>query len=324
MHSREARAQRLPDTTGSRIKEQAMNALLGESSNPGPRKPMVELSARFYLGVMFPVLATLMLANAVPACVAATSQPVSQAAAQPLVDKFVLDDTIQPVSADQVARALTRANSDGAAALLIEINTPGGLVDSMRRMAGGILSSRTPVILYVAPNGARAASAGFFLLEAADVAAMAPGTNAGAAHVVFEMGKPDQTMAEKAENDAEAFLRSYVSPRKRNVDAAIAAVKSSKSYSAEEALAQHLIDLTASSDAELLSALDGREITRLDGTRQVLHLANARIELVKPTLREGLLDRLVDPNIALLLLVAGALLIYLEFNSPGTIVPGAL
>jgi membrane-bound serine protease (ClpP class) len=122
------------------------------------------------------------------------------------------------------------------------------------------------------------------------VAAMAPGTNAGAAHVVFEMGKPDKTMAEKAENDAEAFLRSYVSSRKRNVDAAIAAVQSSKSYSAEEALAQHLIDLTASSDAELLSALDGREITRLNGSRQILHLANARIELVKPTLREGLLD----------------------------------
>jgi membrane-bound serine protease (ClpP class) len=241
-----------------------------------------------------------------------------------VVDKFILDDTIQPVSADQVSRALALANSDGAAALLIEINTPGGLVDSMRRMAGGILSSRTPVIIYVAPNGARAASAGFFLLESADVAAMAPGTNAGAAHVVFEMGKPDQTMAEKAENDAEAFLRSYVSRRKRNVDAAIAAVQSSKSYSAEEALSQHLIDLTASSDAELLAALDGREITRLDGSRQVLHLANARVELVKPTLREGLLDWLVDPNIALLLLVGGALLIYLEFNTPGTIVPGAL
>jgi membrane-bound serine protease (ClpP class) len=295
-----------------------MIAKLAEGSNASPQKLAIYLSLRIW---GFAILAGFLLASAIPPCFAAATP---QAATQPVVDKFILDDTIQPVSADQVSRALARANSDGAAALLIEINTPCGLVDSMRRMAGGILSSRTPVIIYVAPNGARAASAGFFLLESADVAAMAPGTNAGAAHVVFEMGKPDKTMAEKAENDAEAFLRSYVSRRKRNVDAAIAAVQSSKSYSAEEALTQHLIDLTASSDSELLAALDGREITRLDGTRQVLHLANARIELLKPTLREGLLDWLVDPNIALLLLVAGALLIYLEFNTPGTIVPGAL
>ncbi len=243
---------------------------------------------------------------------------------QPLVDKFVLNDTIQPVSASQLDRALARANADGAAALLVEVNTPGGLVESMRGMAGAILSSKVPVILYVAPAGARAASAGFFLLEAADVAAMAPGTNAGAAHVVFEFGKPDQTMEQKVENDAEAFLRSYVSRRNRNVDAAIAAVQTSHSYSAEEALTQHLIDLTASSESELLAKLDGREITRLDGSKQTLHLANARIQLVKSTLREDLLDWLVNPNIALLLLIGGALLIYLEFNTPGTIVPGAL
>jgi membrane-bound serine protease (ClpP class) len=248
----------------------------------------------------------------------------SAQAQQPLVDKFVLNDTIQPVSAGQLDRALARANADGAAALLVEVNTPGGLVESMRGMAGAILSSRVPVIVYVAPAGARAASAGFFLLEAADVAAMAPGTNAGAAHVVFEFGKPDQTMEQKVENDAEAFLRSYVSRRSRNVDAAIAAVQTSHSYSAEEALTQHLIDLTASSESELLSKLDGREITRLDGSKQTLHLANARIQLVTSTLREDLLDWLVNPNIALLLLVGGALLIYLEFNTPGTIVPGAL
>jgi membrane-bound serine protease (ClpP class) len=245
-------------------------------------------------------------------------------AGQPVIDKFILDDTIQPVSAGQLDRALAHANSDQSAALLIEINTPGGLVDSMRRMAGAILSSRVPVIIYVSPAGARAASAGFFLLEAADVAAMAPGTNTGAAHVVFEFGKPDQTMEQKVENDAEAFLRSYVGRRNRNIDAAIAAVQSSHSYSAEEALNQHLIDLTASSETELITKLDGREITRLDGSKQVLHLAGARVELMKSTLREDLLDWLVNPNIALLLLVGGALLIYLEFNTPGTIVPGAL
>lgn len=261
-------------------------------------------------------LASLMLVSSGLAAAAAPQQPI--------VEKFILDDTIQPVSASQLDRAIAQANAHGAAALLIEMNTPGGLVDSMRNMAGAILSSRIPVIIYVAPAGARAGSAGFFLLEAADVAAMAPGTNAGAAHVVFEYGKPDTTMAQKVENDAEAFLRSYTAKRGRNVEAALAAVQSSHSYSADEALSQHLIDVIAPSDEQLLAKLDGREITRLDGTKQMLHLAGARIELVQSTVRENLLDWLIDPNIALLLLVGGALLIYLEFNTPGTIVPGAL
>ena len=245
-------------------------------------------------------------------------------AQQPVVEKLVLDETIQPVSAAMLERAIARANGNGAAALLIEMNTPGGLVDSMRSMAGAILSSRVPVIVYVAPAGARAGSAGFFLLEAADVAAMAPGTNAGAAHVVFEGGKPDETLSQKVENDAEAFLRSYVVRRNRNTEAATAAVASSHSYSAEEALNQHLIDVIAGSDTELLNAVDGREITRMDGAKQILHTKNARIDVVQPTVRENLLGWLVNPNIALLLLVGGVLLIYVEFNTPGTIVPGAL
>ncbi len=246
-------------------------------------------------------------------------------AQQPQVDKFVLADTIQPVTQGELDRAIQRANADGARALLIELDTPGGLLDSTRTMAGAILSSRVPVIVYVAPAGARAGSAGFFLLESADIAAMAPGTNAGAAHPVIEMGpQPDATMMQKIENDAEAFLRSYVTKRGRNAEAAEAAVHSSHSYTAQEALDQHLIDLTATSDAELLAALDGRTITRMDGAKLVLHLAGARIEVLKPSLRDELLGWLVNPNIALLLLVGGALLIYLEFNAPGTIVPGAL
>ncbi len=248
----------------------------------------------------------------------------STASHQPRVDKFVLDDTIQPVSAGELARALARANSDGSGALLVEMDTPGGLLDSMREMAGDILRSGVPVIVYVAPSGARAGSAGFFLLEAADVAAMAPGTEAGAAHPVFEFGKADDTEMKKVENDAEAFLRSYVIRRNRNAEAAAAAVESSHSYTAEEALTQHLIDVVATSDADLLAKLDGREITRIDGSKVTLHLAGARVEMVRPTLRENMLGWLVNPNIALLLLVAGALLIYLEFNAPGTIVPGTL
>jgi len=244
---------------------------------------------------------------------------------KPLVDEFVLRDTIQPVTSAELIRAISRANSDGAQALLVEMDTPGGLLDSTRTMAGAILDSRVPVIVYVAPAGARAGSAGFFLLEASDVAAMAPGTNAGAAHPVLEFGgQPDATMSQKIENDAEAFLRSYVTRRNRNADAAQEAVHSSHSYTAEEALNQHLIDLIANNDTELLAALDGREITRLNGNKVTLHLAGARIALLRPSMRDELLGWLVDPNIALLLLVGGALLIYLEFNAPGTIVPGAL
>jgi membrane-bound serine protease (ClpP class) len=154
---------------------------------------------------------------------------------------------------------------------------------------------------------------------------MAPGTNAGAAHPVIEFGpQPDATMNQKIENDAEAFLRSYVTRRNRNAEAAEAPFTPRTPTPPQEALDQHLIDLIASNDWELLKALDGREITRMDGSKLTLHLAGARIEVLKPTLREELLGWLVNPNIALLFLVGGALLIYLEFNTPGTIVPGAL
>ena len=243
---------------------------------------------------------------------------------QPFIDKLVLADTIQPVSSGELQRALAQANSDGAQALLIQLDTPGGMLDSMRTMVGAILSSRVPVIVYVSPAGSRAGSAGFYLMESADVAAMAPGTNAGAAHVVAEFGKIDDTMSQKIENDAEALLRSYVSKRGRNLDAALAAAATSHSYTAEEALDQHLIDVVANSDSALLSQLDGRTITRFDGSKVVLHLAGDRVAPVKTSLRDELLGWLVNPNVALLLLVGGALLIYLEFNTPGTIVPGAL
>jgi membrane-bound serine protease (ClpP class) len=245
-------------------------------------------------------------------------------AEQPIVEKLVLSDTIQPVTAGELDRAIAQANADGAQALLVEMNTPGGLLDSMRDMIGAILSSKIPVIVYVAPAGARAGSAGFYLLEAADVAAMAPGTNAGAAHVVSEFGKMDDTLSQKIENDTEALMRSYVAKRSRNLEAASAAAATSHSYTAEEALNLHLIDLISNNEGALLASLDGRTITRLDGTKQTLHLGGAQIKVVKPSVRENLLSWLVNPNIALLMLVGGALLIYLEFNTPGTIVPGAL
>ena len=235
-----------------------------------------------------------------------------------------LDDTIQPVSAGYLSRGLNLAASQHAAAVLIEMNTPGGLLESMRGMVGDILASSVPVITYVTPSGSRAGSAGFFILEASDIAAMAPGTNAGAAHPVVEAGKVDDIMKQKLENDAAAFLRSYVARRGRNVTAAEDAVRNSKSYSDTEAQQLHLIDLIAPDQTALLNNLDGRTVTRLDGNKVTLHTRNARIVEVDPTLREEILGRLTDPNLAVLMLVIGALLIYVEFNAPGTIVPGAL
>jgi membrane-bound serine protease (ClpP class) len=191
-------------------------------------------------------------------------------------------------------------------------------------MVAAILASPVPVIFYIAPTGSRAGSAGFFLLEAADIAAMAPGTNAGASHPVIEGQKLDPIMKQKLENDASAFLRSYVSRRGRNVDAAQDAVLNSKSYTEREAQQLHLIDLVAPDEHTLLNDLDGRTITRFDGRTQTLHTRDASLAEIPLTLREQILDRLMNPNLAVLILVIGGLLIYLEFNTPGTIIPGAL
>jgi membrane-bound serine protease (ClpP class) len=246
-------------------------------------------------------------------------------AERPRVTVIRLNDTIQPVSADYLERGLDAAAKEHADAVLIEINTPGGILDSMRRMVSKIVASPVPVIVYVAPSGSRAGSAGFFLLEAADVAAMAPGTNAGAAHPVVEGGpKLDDIMKQKLENDTSAFLRSYVARRGRNVQAAEDAVRASKSYSDNEALQLKLIDLISPDTASLLDSVDGRSVTRFDGTKTTLHTRGAALEYVDLTLRERILDRLTDPNLAVLVLVVGGLLVYLEFNVPGTIVPGTL
>jgi len=246
------------------------------------------------------------------------------AAQTPQVVVLHLDDTIQPISADYLKRGINRAAEIHAQALLVELNTPGGLLDSTRSMVGDILNSPSPVIFYVSPAGSRAGSAGFFLMEAADIAAMAPGTNAGAAHPVVEMGKIDDTMKQKILNDTLAFLRSYVAKRGRNVDAAQDAVQNSKSYTDQEAQQLHLIDAVSPDDRSLLDTLDGRPVKRFNGMTQTLHTRSANLVAVDPTLREQIMDRLMDPNLAVLILLAGALLIYMEFNTPGTIIPGAL
>lgn len=240
------------------------------------------------------------------------------------VIKLTLHDTIQPVSAGYLERGLAEAARRNASAVLISLGTPGGLFDSTRVMVQAIERSPVPVIIYISPSGSRAGSAGFFLLEAADVAVMAPGTNAGAAHPVIEGQKLDPILKEKIENDATAFLRSYVSRRGHNAQAAEEAVRNSKSYSDDEALKLNLIDLTAPDDASLLRTLDGRQIRRFDGSVQTLHVAGAPVLVIEPSTRERILSRLANPNLAVLVLVLGALLIYLEFNVPGTIVPGTI
>lgn len=243
---------------------------------------------------------------------------------QPQVVLLNLHDTIQPISEQYIGRGIARAGTLHADAVLIEMDTPGGLLDSTRAIVHDILNSPVPVIVYVGPSGSRAGSAGFFILEAADIAAMAPGTNAGAAHPVLATGTPDPVMKQKMENDATAFLRSYVSRRSRNTDAAQDAVLNSKSYTEHEAEQLKLIDIISPSNTSLLDALDGRTVTRFDGSNTVLHTRGAHLLTVETTLREDILDRLMDPNLAVLILITGGLLIYLEFNTPGTIIPGAL
>jgi membrane-bound serine protease (ClpP class) len=255
------------------------------------------------------------------------SHPAHSQTPQPLVDRIEIRDTIQPITAGRLAHAIDQARRDHAAALLVDLDTPGGLLSSTREMVGAILNSPVPVIVYIAPSGARGGSAGFFLLESADIAAMAPATNAGASHPVLESGTPDDTMKQKMENDAAAFLRSYSTRRGRNAEVAETAVRTSKSFSADEALNQHMIDVISPSDAQLVASLDGRTVKRIQGAGEstvTLHLKDARIVTLEPTVRDQVLGLLVNPNLALLFLVGGALLIYLEFNVPGTIVPGAL
>lgn len=235
-----------------------------------------------------------------------------------------LHDTIQPISEQYISRGLARAADIHADAVLIELDTPGGLLDSTRNVVHDILASPTPVIVYVAPSGSRAGSAGFFILESADIAAMAPGTNAGAAHPLVMGTNVDAVLKQKLENDATAFLRSCVSRRNRNTDAAQDAVLNSRSYTEREAVQLKLIDVVASSNTALLDAIDGRTVTRFDNSTVTLHTRNAHIVPVETTLRENILDKLMDPNLAVLILVIGGLLIYLEFNTPGTIIPGAL
>ena len=239
--------------------------------------------------------------------------------------KVVVDDTIQPISEEYIARAIAEAGRRHDQAVLIEINTPGGLVDSTRQIIEHITTSSVPVIIYVTPSGSRAASAGFFILESADIAAMAPGTNTGAAHpVILGGGKMDDVMKEKLENDAAALMRSVASRRGRNVEVAESTVRQSKSFTDQEALTQHLIEYVASNEDDLLRQIDGKSFKRFNGENVTLKTAGQQVSLFAMTLKEKILAYLMDPNIAFLLLAIGALSLYIEFNHPGAVIPGTV
>jgi len=259
-------------------------------------------------------------------CIAAIAACAAPASAE--VIKVVVNDTIQPISAEYIARALDEAHRRNAQAVLIEMNTPGGLVSSTRDIIEKITASSVPVIVYVTPTGGHAGSAGIFILESADIAAMAPGTAAGAAHPVTFIGpvqvKPDDEMKQKIENDAAALMRSVTSKRGRNVEAAESAVRESKSFTEQEALTQHLIDYVASSPEDLFRQLQGKSFKRFNGESASLNLTDQPIVPFGMTLKETILDALMDPNIAFLLLAIGALSLYFEFNHPGAVIPGAV
>ena len=241
------------------------------------------------------------------------------------VVKVVIDDTIHPLITEHIDRAIQEAQRTHADALLIELRTPGGLLYSTRDIIHSILDSPVPILIYVTPSGSTAASAGFFILESADVAAMAPGTNTGSAHPVLGDGsKMDPVLKDKMENDAAALMRSYSSKRGRNAEVAETAIRESKSFSADEALSQHLVDYVATDEKDLFRQADGKTITRFNGSKAVLHLAGKNVRLYEMSLRQRILSVLMDPNITAILLLIGMAAIYAEFNHPGAVIPGVV
>jgi membrane-bound serine protease (ClpP class) len=244
----------------------------------------------------------------------------------PRVVELHVDDEISPIMAEYVGEGLEQAARDKAALVLITMDTPGGLQDSMQKIIQGILASPVPVVVYVWPTASRAASAGFFILLSADVAAMAPGTHTGAASPLLAVGgvpiTVDETLRKKILNDATAFLRSYAGKRGRNAPLAETAVTDGKAFSDVEALDGHLIDLIAPTPDELLALLDGRMISRFDGSSARLELRGAQRVTLEMNFRQRFLARVVQPDAFFILLILGVLGLYIEFTHPGLIVPG--
>ena len=252
------------------------------------------------------------------------AQPAPDA---PVVYHAEIDGIIHPVAVEYVKGAIARADAAGAALLVITLRTPGGLVDSTRDINSAIIAARTPVAVFVGPSGSRAASAGFLITVAADIAAMAPGTHIGAAHPVSGSGeKVDDTMSKKMASDVAGYARTLAAQRKRNVALVEQGVVDSRTFTETEALeaSPPLIDLVASDLPDLLRKVDGRTITRFDGRSQTLRTANAVIERVDRTWAQQILGAIAHPQIAYLLLTLGTLGLTIELWNPGSILPGVV
>jgi membrane-bound serine protease (ClpP class) len=247
--------------------------------------------------------------------------PAAVRADIPIVE---LDGVVHAVSAAHVVQAIDRADAEHAPLVVIRIDTPGGLDSSMRQIVDKMLNCRTPVAVFVGPSGARAASAGFVITVAADVAAMAPGTNIGAAHPVSGLGSMDEVMAKKVTQDAAAYIRGKAERRGRNVEMAEKAVVESKSFTEKEALELKLIDLVANDVPDLLAKLEGREVRRFDGTTATLKLAGQRTVPVKMDWRQAILSAVANPEILFLLLLGALAGLGAEISHPGLIFPGVI
>lgn len=275
-------------------------------------------------------LSALFVAGVFATCICAlhTTSVAADNSNAPLVLELKLDGEVEPILANYIDDGLADAAQRHAALVLIIMDTPGGLSDSMTDMIHHILDSPVPVVVYVSPDGARGASAGFLILLSADVAAMAPGTRAGAATPIFMPGwvsmPIDEVLRKKINNDATAFLRSFTDKRGRNTKLAETAISDARAWTAQEALDNHLIDLIANDRDQLLSQLNGREITRFNGKNETLSLHNYRVEDFHLSARDRFLARIADPNIFFLLLIVGTLGLYTEFTHPGVVAPGVV
>jgi membrane-bound serine protease (ClpP class) len=259
-----------------------------------------------------------------PLAAAAVLALLPAAAARADVPVVELDGVVHAVTAAHVVQAIDRADAGNAPLLVIRMDTPGGLDSSMRQIVDRMLNCRTPVAVWVGPSGARAASAGFVITVAADVAAMAPGTNIGAAHPVAGIGQMDEVMSKKVTQDAAAYIRSKAERRGRNVEMAEKAVVESKSFTEKEALELKLVDLVASDVPDLLRQLDGREITRFDGTKVTLRLTAEKTVEVGMDWRQAILSTIARPEILFLLLLGALAGLGAEISHPGLIFPGVV
>ncbi len=256
------------------------------------------------------------------------SVAADESSSRPFVLELSLDGEVEPILATYIDEGLADAAKRHAALVLITMDTPGGLSDSMKDMIEHILASPVPVAVFVSPTGGRGASAGFYILLSADIAAMAPGTHAGAASPIIAIGgfpqQIDEVFRRKINQDAMAFLRSFTERRGRNPELAEKAITESKAFTEKEALDGKMIDLIVNSPDDLLRQLDGRTIKRFDGTQVKLMLKGAARTPFELSARQKFLARIVEPDVFFVLLILGVLGLYTEFTHPGVIAPGVI